>query len=317
MPRTARLKPRDRGTSYHVTNRIAGVPGEFPFGDVEKAKFVELLKEEARYFTVQLLAHQVLGNHYHVACHAPAATLPPGEAARRHNRFYGGRKPRLDPDDPRCLVVAEQMRDISAFIGRVQQRFSSWFNKTRPTRRRGTLWAGRFKSVVLARGTALWNCLCYIEMNPVRAGLVRDPADYRFGSWGEWCGTGRHPHADNLRRLLPQHEGDEARARTLEQIRRRFRTDLARQRAEDAGASPAEAEEAASDAGRGPAFLLRLDRRVRYWSDGLVIGGRAFVVETAARVCGAERARQHRLEPASGPGGAGLYAYRRLRRLPA
>ena len=316
MPRAARIKPRDHDTDFHVTNRTVGVPGRFLFGDVEKARFIQLLKEEARYFTVRLLAHQVLGNHYHIACHAPTATLTPAEVARRHNRFYGRRKPRLEPDDPRCLVVAEKMRDISVFVGRVQQRFTSWFNKTRSTGRRGTLWAGRFKSVVLARDSALWNCLCYIEMNPVRAKLVEDPSDYRFGSWGEWCGTGKHPYANNLEHCLPAHEGSEARARTLDEIRRRFRTDLARQRAEDEGASPAEIEEIVSDAGRCPAFLLRLDRRVRYWSDGLVIGGKEFVIETAAGVCGAERARRQRLQPASGHGAAGLYAYRRLHRLP-
>ncbi len=300
-----------------MTNRIAGVPGHFPFGDVEKAKFVELLKEEARFFTVQLLAHQILGNHYHVACYAPGAALPPGEVSRRHNRFYGWRKPRLDADDPRCLAVAGQMRDISAFIGRVQQRFSSWFNKTRPTRRRGTLWAGRFKSVVLGRGTALWNCLCYIEMNPVRAMLVEDSADYRFGSWGEWCGTGKHPYARDLERHLPEYEGDRARARTLGEIRQRFRSDLARQRAEDEGASPAQTEEAVSAASRRPGFLLSLDRRIRYWSDGLVIGSKEFVIETVSQARSPVDARRQCVQPASGPGSAGLYALRRLRRLPA
>ena len=74
MPRTARIKPRDKGTYYHITNRAVGMPDERPFGDREKAKFIELLKEEADFFTVQLLSHQVLGTHYHVTCYA--LTIP-------------------------------------------------------------------------------------------------------------------------------------------------------------------------------------------------------------------------------------------------
>ena len=45
MPRYARIKPDDVGTYYHLTNRIAGMPGELPFGDVEKEKMVSLIKD--------------------------------------------------------------------------------------------------------------------------------------------------------------------------------------------------------------------------------------------------------------------------------
>ena len=46
--RIARLKPQDadrHGTYYHMMNRIAGLPGEFPFGDVEREMFIRLLKK--------------------------------------------------------------------------------------------------------------------------------------------------------------------------------------------------------------------------------------------------------------------------------
>jgi len=315
MPRHARIKPRDTGTYYHVTNRIAGVPGEFPFGDVEKQKLISLLKELSRFFTVEILAFQAMGNHTHVVCYAPAEELDAAAAAERYNRFYGGVKPPLSPDDPQCLTVARQMRDISCLMSRLQQRFTCWYNRTRPGRRRGTLWAQRFKSVILERDTALWDCLCYVEMNAARAGLVRDPADYRFGSWGECCATGRHPFGENLLRHLTAYEGDHARARTLAQLHTRFRVELARRTAAASGGSAEQIDAAMCEAEKSPSFVIRVDRRVRYWTDGLIIGSRTFVRETAALLWSREHVARHRLQRARGPGGTELYAYRRLHAL--
>ena len=313
MPRHARIKPHDVGTYYHLTNRIAGMPGEFPFGDVEKERMIGLIKELSRFFTIEVLAYQIMGNHMHVVCYAPAEVLSPEATAERYNRFYDGRKAPLSPDDPRCAVVAQQMRDVSHFMSRLQQQFTAWYNRTRPRRRRGTLWAQRFKSVVLERATALWNCLCYVEMNAVRAGLVDDPADYRFGTWGEWSATGRHPFGEALCTRLKAYEGAEARARSLKTIQKRFRIEFARLGASETGASSDQVDEAQRQAARSPAFLLCLDRRVRYWTDGLIIGGKIFVREMASRRWAAERVERHRLQPASGPAADGLYAYRRLR----
>jgi len=72
-------------------------------------------------------------------------------------------------------------------------------------------------------------------MNAWRAGLVDDPADYRFGSWGEWCATGTHPFADNLEKHIVAFEGEYVRARTLDEIQARFRVEFARCKAIAAG----------------------------------------------------------------------------------
>ena len=74
-------------------------------------------------------------------------------------------------------------------MGDLQQGFATWFNRTRPVRRRGALWGGRYKNTVLEAGLAVWNCWKYVKMNPVRAGIVANPADYRFCSFGEWSAT--------------------------------------------------------------------------------------------------------------------------------
>ena len=313
MPRTRRIKPNDVGVYYHLMNRVAGEPGEYPFGDAEKEMLVRLLKEACCLFTVEPLGYQVMGSHWHVVCHAPAEVLAPEATAARYNRFYAGDKAPLLPEDPQCIRIAADLRDISCFMRWIQQRFTAWFNRTRPKRRRGTLWAGRFKSTVLERDTALWECLCYVEMNAARAGIVEDPATYRFGSWGEWCGSGKHPFAQNLLSCLLAYEGTEARSTTLTAIQSRFRVDFARRLAWEAGATTEGIEEAMGSAATPPRFTLRLGRRVRYWSDGLVIGQKIFVREMAARVFGTKQATKHRLAPADG---RDICAYRRLHSLP-
>jgi putative transposase len=47
----------------------------------------------------------------------------------------------------------------------------------------GSLWQGRYKSIVIEKDEYLMECGRYIERNPVRAGMVKDPKDYRFSSY--------------------------------------------------------------------------------------------------------------------------------------
>jgi hypothetical protein len=92
-----------------------------------------------------------------------------------------------------CEQAAADMIDISHFMRQYQQAYARYVNKAH--NRRGTLWADRFKSTILEGERALWNCVKYVELNPVRARLCGDPADYRWCSWGRYCGSGRHPFA--------------------------------------------------------------------------------------------------------------------------
>ena len=82
----------------------------------------------------------------------------------------------------RKLLV--RMGDVSEFMKTIKQRFSVWFNRTH--RRYGTLWADRFKSVLVeGSGNPLQTMAAYIDLNPVRAGIVEDPKDYRFCGYAE------------------------------------------------------------------------------------------------------------------------------------
>src|SRR5262245_56815399 len=71
-------------------------------------------------------------------------------------------------------------------IGKVLQlvgvRYVQRFN--RAYERTGTLWEGRYRATVIDTDQYLLTCYRYIELNPVRAGLVRDPRDYPWSSHG-------------------------------------------------------------------------------------------------------------------------------------
>lgn len=66
------------------------------------------------------------------------------------------------------------------------QRHGQYINKH--YKRSGTLWEGRFKSSPISSDRYLLSCSRYIEMNPVRAGIVEKPDDYIFSSYGAKVG---------------------------------------------------------------------------------------------------------------------------------
>lgn len=69
---------------------------------------------------------------------------------------------------------------ISRVMQAVGRRYVQRFNTT--YRRTGTLWEGRYRATLIESESYLLACYRYVELNPVRAGLVRDPKDYRWSS---------------------------------------------------------------------------------------------------------------------------------------
>ncbi|MBL9174777.1 MAG: chemotaxis protein CheW, partial [Verrucomicrobiales bacterium] len=165
------------------------------------------------------------------------------------------------------------------------QRFTQGFNRRQG--RRGVLWEERFKSVLVeGTGDPLSTMAAYIDLNPVRAGLVEDPKDYR------WCGCGAAAAGDTMAR--------EAIAQLMALAQRRpevlddpsgalatYRMWLFGQGEEREGTAPdggsawkGFSREAvlAVLAAKGKVSLpeyLRL--RVRYFADGAVLGTREYV----------------------------------------
>jgi REP element-mobilizing transposase RayT len=195
------------GQAYHVMSRTAG--GEMVLGDTEKEAFRRLMWRMAKFSGVEVLTYAVMGNHFHLLAKVP-------ERAKFLKRFEGeggeakllehlsllyskayinGVKAELARvREAGCEAEAEAILetfrrrfcDLSIFVKELKERFSRWFNKHHG--RRGTLWMDRFKSVLVEDGEALRTMALYIDLNPVRAGLVEDPKDYRWTGYGEATG---------------------------------------------------------------------------------------------------------------------------------
>jgi hypothetical protein len=77
-----------------------------------------------------------------------------------------------------------RMFSLSAFMKSLKQRFTAWYNRVND--RRGTLWEGRYKSLIVeGEGAALRTMATYIDLNPVRAGITDDPGKYRWSGYAE------------------------------------------------------------------------------------------------------------------------------------
>ena len=195
------------GQAYHVMSRTAG--GEMVFGDVEKEAFRRLMWRMAKFSGVEVLTYAVMGNHFHLLVKVPERTKflkrfegEDGEAKllEHLSLLYSkaciqGVKAELARvreagREAEAEAILETFRrrfcDLSIFVKELKERFSRWFNKHHG--RRGTLWMDRFKSVLVEDGEALRTMALYIDLNPVRAGLVDDPKDYRWTGYGEATG---------------------------------------------------------------------------------------------------------------------------------
>jgi len=79
------------------------------------------------------------------------------------------------------LLTPMEADGASQMMRHLGQRYVQYVN--RKHRRTGSLWEGRFRSSLVQSDTYLLQCHRYIEMNPVRAGMVRGPGDYRWSSF--------------------------------------------------------------------------------------------------------------------------------------
>lgn len=82
------------------------------------------------------------------------------------------------------LIVdpGENEKNLAQLIKRVAGRQTRYVNKLE--KRSGSLWEGRYKSSIISSNEYLLRCCRYVELNPVRAGIVIDPAEYRWSSFG-------------------------------------------------------------------------------------------------------------------------------------
>jgi len=192
--RQARLKASAEQSVgyYHCISRA--VERQPHFDDQDKERFVDLMRIYERFCGVRVLTYCMLSNHFHILVEVPQkpAVLPTDqELLSKLKGLYGKGHVQEVQERLQSLPEAEaqalreeyygRMWDASLFMKTLKQRFSQWYNHK--YRRKGTLWEERFKSVLVdSAGKALATMAAYIDLNPVRAGLVDDPKDYR------WCG---------------------------------------------------------------------------------------------------------------------------------
>jgi len=86
------------------------------------------------------------------------------------------------------FLTPSEQGAVSRLMQNLGRQYVGWVNASRE--RSGTLWEGRFKSCPVDGARYALNCIRYIELNPVRAGIVVHPAAYRWSSF-EYNAMGR------------------------------------------------------------------------------------------------------------------------------
>jgi len=294
------------GGVYHCMTRT--VNGERLFGDREKEVLRKMLWQVADFSGVEVLTYALMGNHFHVLVRIPSeGEVSDRELLRRWGVLYPkptkyeaasfARMERaLEANDEEAEAIRKRllarMGDVSAFMQTLKQRFTIWFNKSHG--RFGTLWAERFKSVLVeGAGNPLQTMAAYIDLNAVRAGLVKDPKDYRFCGYAEAV-SGRAKAREGLRGIWADHAGKGAAgSRPDEEALRAHRRLMFAKGWNEESVDRAQALKVLEeqDGVLPKAAVLRC--RVRYFTDGAVLGSREFV----ERYVGAWQLQRERKRP--------------------
>ena len=137
------------GYPHHVIQRGNNRQSIFA-STADYQTLLHLLDESAKKFQVALHAYVLMSNHFHLLA-TPATT--------------------------------DGLPQMMQAVGR---RYVRYFNDSQ--KRTGTLWEGRYKSTLIQTDRYLLACMAYMDLNPVRAGLVPGPQDYPWSSYGHFTG---------------------------------------------------------------------------------------------------------------------------------
>ena len=312
---------------YHCISRV--VDRRFVFGAAEKEKFRTLMRMQEKFTGCRVLSYCLMANHFHLMLEVlpmAAVGLSDELLLTRLRAIYSeafvavvatelAEAQASGPDGAVAAVHGRfnyRMHDLGEYMKGLLQRFTQWFNRTHS--RTGRLWEDRFKSVIVEDGVAAKTIAAYIDLNPVRAGIVKDPADYRWSSYGEAIGGGARGNgktaqaglaralgvnAPNPKREISNEDAERSEEAALwKEVSRGYRQLLMAGavgklvetvgrdgetvvRTTRKGISKDEAR-AANEGGGDIPFGKMLRHRVRYFTDGAIIGSRMFVDEAFA-----------------------------------
>ena len=145
IPVPRRARLRIADMPLHIIQR-GNNRGACFFADADFIVYLSHLRELAARFACSVHAYVLMTNHVHL------------------------------------LLTSREPDGASNLMKHLGQRYVQYVNRS--YKRSGTLWEGRFRSSIVQVGTYLLRCYRYIELNPVRAGIVEHPADYRWSSFG-------------------------------------------------------------------------------------------------------------------------------------
>ena len=312
---------------YHCISRV--VDRRFIFGDIEREQFRSYMRMYENFSGIRVLAYCVMSNHIHLLLEIPP--MPEGglsdeQLLQRLRAIYNtatvaevelqliaartkGLSTMADEIHQRYTY---RMHNLSQYMKTVMQRMTQWYN--RQNERSGTLWEERFKSVIVEIGIAARMMAAYIDLNPVRAGIVTDPADYHWSSYGEAIGGGKKGNGKKAReglvRACMSHRGVEFDATKWSEVAKTYRKLLGLALERKSGAAHTQvsaykaqrlaevtrkslqqpqkpdsnhAQKQVNDSVLPELKMAEmLGHRIRYFSDGAVIGSKVFVNEAFA-----------------------------------
>jgi putative transposase len=137
------------GYPHHIIQR--GNNRQPIFVDAEDDKqLLGMLEEHSRRFRVAVHAYVLMSNHFHL------------------------------------LATPEDSSGVPLMMQAIGRQYVRYFNRRQA--RTGTLWEGRYRSTLIQAERYLLACMVYIDLNPVRAGMVSDPAAYPWSSHAHYIG---------------------------------------------------------------------------------------------------------------------------------
>lgn len=272
---------------FHAVSRVCG--RAFLLTDVEKEAFRDLMERVAGFCGVEIITYALMDNHFHLLIRVPGNPGDLGdEALLARARLLYGKERKGQPlsmarieaalraggevrEAMRALLMG-RMASLPMFMKILKQRYSILFN--RKYDRVGTLWEGRFRSVLVENSrVAVRAVAAYIDLNPVRAGAADDPKDYRWSGYGAANGSGQGSHYA-LYRWIADNRND-----SPETVAARYREYLY-----VAGSDPRkgralkpEAVRAVKESGGTLSTGQMLRCRLRYMTQGAIIGTKVFV----------------------------------------
>ena len=293
--------------AYHVISRTTG--REFLFGPAERQTFGRMLDKAAQFCGVEVLTWCCLSNHFHLLIRVSDSrtealrsrlrqdtaaftrhlgilytNTESGEIASEISRLReSGHAPAADQIIDGYLA---RIGDLSVFVKELKQRFSIWYNARHD--RQGTLWSTRFRSVLVENSPQVLRTVAsYIDLNPVRAGLVNDPKDYRWCGYGQAIGGDRRAQQGLMSLMTECGRGVDSCAPTLDwrKIAEDYRVLLFGRSValEDGagtivrkGADPADVAKVIAAGGKLSSFEL-FQLRVRHLTAGTALGSSAFL----------------------------------------